>query len=141
MRIGGGALADRLGGERTALLAYGTLAAGALLMTLSHTFGLSLAAEIIMAVGTGVANAAVFKLVPKEVPQAVGGASGWVGGLGAFGGFAIPPVLGAFVRSLGQAGYATGFVTYVLLGLLSLALASALGRSHGRSVAALAAGR
>lgn len=133
VRIGGGTLADRLGGERTALLAYGTLAAGALLMTLSHAFGLSLVAEIIMAAGMGVANAAVFKLVPKEVPQAVGGASGWVGGLGAFGGFAIPPILAAFVRSLGQAGYAAGFVTYVFLGLISLALALMLGRSHVRA--------
>ena len=53
-----------------------------LLMTLSHQFGLSVAAEIMMAVGMGVANAAVFKLVPQAVPQAVGGASGWVGGTG-----------------------------------------------------------
>lgn len=50
-----------------------------------------------MAVGMGVTDAAVFKIVPEEVPQAAGGAAGWVGGLGTFGGFAIPPVLGMFV--------------------------------------------
>jgi NNP family nitrate/nitrite transporter-like MFS transporter len=70
----------------------------------------------------GVANAAVFKLVPKEVPQAVGGAAGWVGGLGAFGGFAIPPILSAFVRFQGQDGYTTGFITYIVLAVLSLIL-------------------
>ena len=51
----------------------------------------------------GLANAAVFKMVPKYVPHAVGGASGLVGGLGALGGFVIPPVLGLFAGALGDA--------------------------------------
>jgi nitrate/nitrite transporter NarK len=84
--------------------------AGALLITVSQVLALSILAAVMMALGMGVANAAVFKLVPKEVPQAVGGAAGWVGGLGAFGGFAIPPILSAFVRYQGNAGYTTGFV-------------------------------
>jgi NNP family nitrate/nitrite transporter-like MFS transporter len=70
----------------------------------------------------GTANAAVFKIVPQAVPKAVGGAAGWVGGLGAFGGFAIPPILGFAVRDLGQPGYAIGFVVFVFLALLSLAM-------------------
>lgn len=123
IRILGGSLADRIGGERTALLALATMLGGAILMTTSHTLPLSIGAQILMALGMGVNNAAVFKLVPQEVPQAVGGAAGWVGGLGAFGGFAIPPVLGIFVRAQGDAGYATGFVAFVGLALLSLALA------------------
>jgi len=64
-------------------------------------------ASILLGVGIGVANAAVFGLVPTYVPEAVGGASGLVGGLGAFGGFAIPPILGLFVDLQGPAGYAT----------------------------------
>jgi len=134
VRIGGGSLADRLGGERTAMLALTVMLIGGLLLTLSHSFGLSLAAELIMALGMGVTNAAVFKLVPKEVPQAVGGASGWVGGLGAFGGFAIPPLLSAFVRWQGESGYATGFVTFIVLALLSLGLAFWLQRSHAEAL-------
>lgn len=130
VRVWGGSLADRLGGERTAILALSVMLVGALMLTLSRSFGLSLAAEIVMALGMGVTNAAVFKLVPKEVPQAVGGASGWVGGLGAFGGFAIPPILSALVRAQGEAGYAFGFVAYVALALLSLAFAFILIRSH-----------
>ena len=50
----------------------------------------------------GLGNAAVFKMVPKYVPHAVGGASGLVGGLGALGGFVIPPVLGLFAGALGD---------------------------------------
>lgn len=130
VRVWGGSLSDRLGGERTAILALAVMLVGALMLTLSHSFGLSLAAELVMALGMGVTNAAVFKLVPKEVPQAVGGASGWVGGLGAFGGFAIPPILSSFVRWQGEGGYATGFATFIILALVSLGLAFLLQRSH-----------
>jgi NNP family nitrate/nitrite transporter-like MFS transporter len=130
IRVVGGGLSDRLGGENTAIAALLTLLAGAILMSLSQTYLLSVCAEILMAVGMGVGNAAVFKLVPQEVPQAVGGASGWVGGLGAFGGFAIPPVLGAVARAQGQAGYASGFWVFAGLAALSIGLAYLLRRGH-----------
>jgi NNP family nitrate/nitrite transporter-like MFS transporter len=130
IRVVGGNVSDRLGGENTAILSLLTMLAGAILMTLSRNFGLAVAAEILMALGMGVGNAAVFKLVPQEVPQAVGGAAGWVGGLGAFGGFAIPPILGAIVRSQGDIGYASGFVVYIALALLSLTFAYLLKRTH-----------
>jgi NNP family nitrate/nitrite transporter-like MFS transporter len=68
----------------------------------------------------GVCNAAVFKVVPQVVPQAVGGAAGWVGGIGAFGGFAIPPAMAFAVRDLGSRGYSIGFVVFVFLALVSL---------------------
>ena len=83
-----------------------------------------------MGAGMGVANAAVFKIVPHEVKQAVGGAAGWIGGLGAFGGFAIPPLLGLFVRVQGAAGYAFGFVIFIGLTIISLLLAYLLKRTH-----------
>jgi NNP family nitrate/nitrite transporter-like MFS transporter len=121
-RVAGGKIADRLGGEITLRAALLVTAVGAVLMTVSNAFALSLTAEIFMAVGMGVANAAVFKLVPQVVPNAVGGASGWVGGLGAFGGFTIPPLLGAIVAGQGQAGYAWGFGLMILLALMSLVL-------------------
>lgn len=130
MRVAGGKIADRLGGERTILLALIVTLIGSLMMVISASVGLSLTAVIVLAVGMGVSNAAVFKLVPQEVPRAVGGASGWVGGLGAFGGFTLPPLLGAIVAGQGQPGYANGFLLFVLLGLLSLGLAVLLARTH-----------
>jgi NNP family nitrate/nitrite transporter-like MFS transporter len=81
--------------------------------------------------GEQLADLAVARREPVE-PLAVGGAAGWVGGLGAFGGFAIPPIMGAFVRAQGAPGYATGFVVYVVLALISLTLAYVLQRHHGR---------
>ena len=70
----------------------------------------------------GFANAAVFKLVPKYSPAAVGGAAGIVGGLGAFGGFVIPLVMGLFVKINGKIGYAQGFSVFVVMAVLALIL-------------------
>jgi MFS transporter, NNP family, nitrate/nitrite transporter len=122
-RVGGGALSDRLGGRTTVLLAILVTGAGAVLLALSHSFGLSVLAEVVMAMGMGVSNAAVFKLAPQAVPEAMGGVSGWVGGLGAFGGFVIPPVLGAIAAAQGQPGYSHGFIIFIGLAALSLVLA------------------
>ncbi len=134
IRIPGGTLSDRLGGEYTVLIALGTTLAGAVTMTISNVYGLSILGVILMALGMGIANAAVFKLMPQYVPQAVGGAAGWIGGLGAFGGFAIPPVLGAFVRFQGQGGYAVGFSTYILLVSVSLGLAVILWQKNTQKI-------
>jgi NNP family nitrate/nitrite transporter-like MFS transporter len=125
IRIIGGVLSDQLheGGENTAILALLITLVGALVMTSSHQFELSVPGEILMAFGMGICNAAVFKIVPQAVPQAVGGAAGWVGGLGAFGGFAIPPAMAFAVHDLGANGYAIGFVTFVFLTLFSLSMA------------------
>lgn len=129
IRVPGGSIADRIGGANTALLALVVLLVGSIAMVVSRSFGLSVAGAILMAMGMGVNNAAVFKLVPREVPHAIGGAAGWVGGLGAFGGFAIPPVMGSFVGAQDDVGYATGFVVFTALAVMSLCLAWVLRRT------------
>jgi NNP family nitrate/nitrite transporter-like MFS transporter len=120
IRIVGGYLSDAFGGEKVALAAYTITLLGAFILIGAHTFGISLLGEILMGIGMGVANGAVFKLVPKYVPHATGGAAGWVGGLGAFGGFVVPPILGKFVDIYQQAGYAKGFIVYVILAGLAI---------------------
>lgn len=125
-RVAGGGIADKLGGERTLQLSLAATFLGATVMVFSGTLVVSILGVIVLALGMGVANAAVFKLVPQEVPQAVGGAAGWVGGLGAFGGFAIPPVLAFFVESFGEVGYARGFTVFMLLAAVSLAATALL---------------
>lgn len=130
IRVLGGKVSDRLGGEHTLMLSLLTMGVGAILMTLAQVVGLAVAAEFLMALGMGVGNAAVFKLVPQEVKEAVGGAAGWVGGLGAFGGFALPPVMGLFVKGLGPSGYAFGFSVFIALAVGSLGLGLLLQRTH-----------
>ena len=120
VRAGGGKPSDRYGGENVALASFLLILAGALVMVSTSSFWVDVVGEVILAAGMGLGNASVFKLVARYVPEAVGGASGWVGGLGAFGGFVIPPVLGYFVDSFGNAGYSFGFVTYGVLAVLAL---------------------
>ncbi|MFO7715432.1 MFS transporter [Desulfosarcina sp.] len=128
-RVAGGYAADRVGGEKVTLASFGVVAAGSLMMILSgRSIGGALAGVILLALGMGFANAAVFKLVPKYTPAAVGGAAGIVGGLGAFGGFVIPPLMGFFVKLNGNAGYSHGFVVFLTLALLAVGLMAALNR-------------
>ncbi len=124
-RIVGGVLSDKLreGGENTAILALLITMVGALVMVNATQYELAIPGIVLLAFGMGVCNAGVFKIVPQAVPNAVGGATGWVGGLGAFGGFVIPPIMAFAVRDLGKRGYAIGFIVFVFLALLSLAMA------------------
>ncbi|MEX2442193.1 MAG: MFS transporter [Alkalispirochaeta sp.] len=134
-RVAGGKVSDRLGGEKTAAYSLGALGIGALGMATVPTMGLAVVSMLIMAVSMGVANAAVFKLVPQAVPKAVGGAAGWVGGLGAFGGFVIPNLLAAFLSG-GAVGYARGFWVFVGLAVVSLGAIAIIARSfHIRETA------
>ncbi len=136
IRVFGGVISERFGGERVAVGAFLAVFAGAVLLTAVTQFALNLMGELVIALGMGIGNAAVFKMVPKYIPHAVGGASGWVGGLGALGGFVIPPVLGAFVDVLGPVGYARGFFVYVVLGVAATALAVAFVRAEKPAAAA-----
>jgi len=124
VRIAGGVLSDRLreGGENTGVLALLIMLMGALMMTLSQVYQLAIPGLILMALGMGICNAAVFKLVPQLVPRAVGGATGWVGGLGAFGGFLIPLAMGLAVSDLGMPGYPIGFVIFIFLAIFALTM-------------------
>lgn len=133
VRVLGGVIAERYGGEWTALLSFCLVLMAALILTFSSRFAVDLAAELLMAAGMGIANAAVFKMLPKYVPEAVGGASGLVGGLGALGGFIIPPFLGASVDAMGKQGYAGGFFAYILLAMVSIVISMGFIRKDRRA--------
>lgn len=133
MRVAGGVIAERFGGERTAVVSFAGVLAGALLLAVATNFAQALAGELLIAISMGIANAAVFKMVPKYVPNAVGGAAGLVGGLGATGGFILPPALGVVIDSVGSAGYAYGFYAYVVLAVAAIAVAIAFLRSDAKA--------
>jgi NNP family nitrate/nitrite transporter-like MFS transporter len=120
LRVAGGSIADYAGGARTSIVSLLVMITGCALLVFTHSAGFEIAAIFALAVGMGVNNAAVFKLVPRCVPSAIGGAAGWVGGIGAFGGFVIPPLLGVFVNIFGKAGYSKGFLILLLLAAISL---------------------
>ena len=115
IRIPGGSLSDRYGGENVAILSFLVMLVGGAVMTVSTGFVAAFFGMMVLGTGMGVANAAVFELVPLYVPEAVGGASGWIGGIGGAGTLVIIPALGTFVDALGPIGYARGFVVFVVL--------------------------
>jgi NNP family nitrate/nitrite transporter-like MFS transporter len=130
LRVVGGIAADKLGGLLVAQFSFLVVAAGALFLIAGQgSFAASFLGQMLLALGMGVANAAVFKLVPKFTPKAVGGAAGIIGGLGAFGGFVLPPVMGLFVRMQGESGYAQGFWVFLGLALSAMILFAILKRS------------
>lgn len=118
LRVAGGPISDKVGGKLAALVSLGGAGLGSVFMAIGGTGPLALVGIGLMAIGMGVANAAVFKLVPQYVPQAVGGAAGWIGGLGAFGGFVIPLLLAAILDQGG--GYNNGF--WIFTGLFAASI-------------------
>ncbi len=136
IRIFGGWLSDKIGGELVSILAFSMVLFGAVTIIIgaNANFLVSLSGEILMGIGMGIANGAVFKLVPKYVPHATGGAAGWVGGLGAFGGFVVPPILGLFVQNYGVIGYSRGFIVYIVLAMAAIAISSLLWRAYGKEI-------
>ncbi len=120
VRVYGGKLADRAGGENVSMISLVIVLAASVVLTFTQTVAVGFIAMLILAIGMGINNAAVFRLVPDYVPKAIGGASGWIGGLGAFGGFAIPPVMGATASAYGKSGYALGFMVFIILSVLSI---------------------
>jgi MFS transporter, NNP family, nitrate/nitrite transporter len=120
VRVLGGSIADRAGGATTSMFSLLTVILASVLIAFTRNLVPEVIAIFVLATGMGINNAAVFKLVPRCVPSAIGGAAGWIGGLGAFGGFAVPPLLGAFVDNLGKPGYSKGFLTFSVLAFVSM---------------------
>jgi NNP family nitrate/nitrite transporter-like MFS transporter len=132
LRVFGGMSSDRFGGEKTVFASFVVVAGASVIMIASTSMAAAVSGELLLALGMGFANAGVFKLVPKYTPENVGGAAGIVGGLGAFGGFVIPPLMGLFVEWSGSGGYSKGFSVFLVLALVSLVLFGLLNRYAGR---------
>ena len=88
LRVPGGRLSDRIGGEKVSIFN----------------------------------NGATMKLVPVYVSEGVGGANGWVGGLGAFGGFVFPPLMGRIVDLSPTNGYGLGFLLFTGFAILVMVI-------------------
>jgi MFS transporter, NNP family, nitrate/nitrite transporter len=133
VRVGGGLASDRLSIRYALIGNFLLIAVGTLLLAGSSVFTISLAATLVVAVGMGLQNAIVFKLVPTYVPNAIGGASGWIGGIGALGGFVIPPLMGFATGLLtGPSAFAQGFLPFVVIDLAALPVVWWLNRWNAR---------
>lgn len=131
IRIVGGWLADKIPPSAVIAASLAAIAGGAGIVVASSTVPGAMAGILLIALGMGVQNGAVFKMLPMRVPEAVGGASGIVGGLGALGGFVIPPLM-ALIGGTRHAPSA--FVILLILAALGLPALWSLGRPFGRAV-------
>jgi len=140
VRVPGGLLADRVTVRFALMGNLAVMLVGTLLMIFAPVYAVAVLGEVVLALGIGLQNAVVFKLLPRYVPQAVGGASGWVGGLGAFGGFVLPPVMGYIAGASGS--YPDGLLAVVAVILIDVAVVGWLGslaRRHAPDARVLAA--
>ncbi|HLN21072.1 MAG TPA: MFS transporter [Bacteroidales bacterium] len=126
LRVAGGSVADKISGRKTSIISLLIVGLASILLIIARNLPLELTAIILLGTGMGFNNAAVFKLVPVCVPGAIGGAAGWIGGIGAFGGFVIPPVMGALVNLMGTSGYSAGFAIFLLLSIVSFFVVSGM---------------
>lgn len=104
----GGFLADRLGGAPVLNVAFGVVAAFAIVLAFNPGMVAITAAFLGSAWTLGLGNGAVFQLVAERFPRQAGVVTGLVGAAGGLGGF-FPPLLMGFVRDV-TGTYAIGWM-------------------------------
>ena len=131
-RPAGGRLADRFGGARVTIAAFGVMALGALLVIAVLSLGnfwLFLASFLLIFVATGVGNGSTYRMIPSvfaarsgvsdahtnsgdvSTQRKTAAALGLISAIGAYGGFIIPQVLG-------NSKIATGSYTGAIYGFI-----------------------
>ncbi|BCI68151.1 nitrate/nitrite transporter [Acetobacter aceti] len=119
----GGAIADRIGGERTLTILYGLAAVIFAVIGFGlPTIWLAFPAFFLGMLVLGLGNGAVFQLVPTRFPTQVGILTGLVGMSGGVGGFYLASSLGAARQATGS--YGPGFLGFAIIALLGLACVS-----------------
>ncbi|MEO8315864.1 MAG: nitrate/nitrite transporter [Pseudomonadota bacterium] len=115
----GGALADRMGGIRTLIIMYCVAALALFVVGTNLPTALSAVAVFVVAMlALGMANGAVFQLVPQRFREEIGVMTGLVGMAGGVGGFFLASSLGFARQFTGQ--YSSGFFIFGGLALLAL---------------------
>ncbi|MRI83359.1 MAG: MFS transporter [Nitratiruptor sp.] len=118
LRPVGGAIADRLGGVKSLYIFYGGVFVLAILNTFVHNFYAAIAILFLIMSFLGMANGAVFQLVPQRFGKDMGIMTGIVGCAGGLGGTALIKILGWSKATFGS--YAVGF--YIFAGIVLLAI-------------------
>ncbi|HEY1792059.1 MAG TPA: MFS transporter [Opitutaceae bacterium] len=104
LRPVGGAIADRIGGIRSLRRFYVVGACALALAALSHSLPASLVVLVVASGALGMANGAVFQLLPQRFGGDMGVMTGLVGAGGGLGGFYLASSLGLSKGLLGSYG-------------------------------------
>jgi MFS transporter, NNP family, nitrate/nitrite transporter len=115
----GGAVADRVGGIRSLMIMYAVASVALFVVSQGMPTAISAAAVFVVAMlALGMANGAVFQLVPQRFRSEIGVMTGLVGMAGGVGGFYLASSLGIAKQLVGS--YAPGFAIFATLALLAL---------------------
>lgn len=118
LRPVGGAIADRLGGIRSLYIFYTLSAVMLICGALFKLFNVNLVVFALASGALGMANGAVFQLLPQRFGKDIGVMTGLVGAGGGVGGFYLASSLG-FAKGL-TGSYSIGFLIFAGLCVLAL---------------------
>lgn len=136
----GGRLADRFGGARVTVAAFGTMALGALALVWAlplQSFWIFLGCFLVLFAATGVGNGSTYRMIPNvfaarglalaadattsaSMQRKAAAALGLISAIGAYGGFVIPQILNA--SQLATGAYVAAFYGFVGAYVVLLAL-------------------
>ncbi|WP_201352180.1 MFS transporter [Hydrogenimonas urashimensis] len=124
LRPVGGGIADRMGGVKSLYIFFGAVTLLAVLnATVVHSFYFAILVLFLIMANLGMANGAVFQLVPQRFGKDMGIMTGIVGCAGGLGGTALIKTLGWSKGAFD--GYAAGFFLFagvVLLAIVGISL-------------------
>ena len=120
LRPVGGNIADKMGGVKALYIFYGMVAALVALTALVHLpFYVSILILFLIMANLGMANGAVFQLVPQRFGKDIGIMTGLVGCAGGLGGTALIKTLG-WSKGVFN-GYTEGFLIFAAVVLVAIA--------------------
>lgn len=119
LRPVGGAIADRFGGVKSLYFFFGSVLAFALLNAfMVLPFGFAILVLFLIMANLGMANGAVFQLVPQRFGKDIGIMTGLIGAAGGLGGTFIINAFGWSKEVFD--GYKEGFMIFALIVLIAL---------------------
>ena len=120
LRPVGGSIADNMGGIKSLYIFYGTVAVMAVITALIDLpFGVAIVVLFITMASLGMANGAVFQLVPQRFGKDIGIMTGLIGAAGGLGGTALIKTLGWSKGAFD--GYSAGFLIFAGVVLVAIA--------------------
>ena len=120
LRPVGGAVADKLGGIKSLYFFFGAVAFLAMVNAMiTLPFGLAIFVLFLIMANLGMANGAVFQLVPQRFGKDIGIMTGIIGAAGGLGGTALIQTLGWSKGAFD--GYSAGFMIFAGVVLVAIA--------------------
>ncbi len=124
LRPVGGAIADKMGGVKSLYIFFGAVAVLALINAfVTLPFALAILVLFLIMANLGMANGAVFQLVPQRFGKDIGIMTGIIGAAGGLGGTALIKTLGWSKEAFN--GYSAGFMIFagvVLLAIIGISM-------------------